>query len=65
MLIHGLIGLASSEHKVSDRVLMDIIRQTLRLDPNDGAPLSEALPSEQSAPRQQPDAPSPLEPEGE
>ncbi len=60
VLIHGLIGLASSEHKVSDRVLMDIIRQTLRLDPNDGAP-----PSQQSAPRQQPDAPSPLHPEGE
>ncbi|MDM8084897.1 TetR/AcrR family transcriptional regulator [Cellulomonas cellasea] len=70
VLIHGLIGLASSEHKVSDRVLMDIIRQTLHLDPNDGALSSEglpseALPSEQSAPRQQPDAHSPLHPEGE
>ncbi|WP_147525121.1 TetR/AcrR family transcriptional regulator [Cellulomonas timonensis] len=70
VLIHGLIGLAASERKVDDRVLMDIIRQTLHLDPSDG-PLSseglpsEAPPSEQQAPRQQPDAPSPLHPEGE
>ncbi len=35
VLIHGLIGLAGSDGQVSDRVLMDIIRQTLHLDPSD------------------------------
>lgn len=41
VLIHGLIALARSEPDIPDRVLADIVRQTLRLETNSPRPNPE------------------------
>lgn len=42
VLVHGLIGLIRSHPEVPDTVLGDLVRQTLRLAPNDPPPLPGA-----------------------